>query len=258
MLTWPGNILSNNSYVCVTQFLSCFRYYSLYSAQIFELYQSIFYCLLLDPMKQDTNDRCCILQPHPNMTVSSSFAYNLISLKRLLRLLQLSGSQDTEAVLSLLLLLLSRFSRVRLCPTPQTAAHQAPPSLGFSRQEHWSGLPFPSPAHEVRSESEVAQPCPTLSDPMDRSPARPSVHGIFQARGLGWGATAFSRACCHQKYSNINRKIKWHKIFCFPYYTDHKFKNISDKEPILPSFILKRILQDQNIMQTDHDSRVYP
>ena len=48
----------------------------------------------------------------------------------------------------LLLLLLSRFSRVRLCATPQTAAHQAPPSLGYSRQEHWSGLPFPSPMHE--------------------------------------------------------------------------------------------------------------
>ena len=45
----------------------------------------------------------------------------------------------------LLLLLLSHFSRVQLCATPQTAAHQAPPSLGFSRQEHWSGLPFPSP-----------------------------------------------------------------------------------------------------------------
>ena len=42
-------------------------------------------------------------------------------------------------------LLLSRFSRVRLCATPQTAAHQAPPSLGFSRQEYWSGLPFLSP-----------------------------------------------------------------------------------------------------------------
>ena len=48
----------------------------------------------------------------------------------------------------LLLLLLSRFSRVRLCATPQTAAHQAPLSLGFSRQEQWSGLPFPSPMHE--------------------------------------------------------------------------------------------------------------
>ena len=39
----------------------------------------------------------------------------------------------------LLLLLLSRFSRVRLCVIPEMAAHQAPPSLGFSRQEHWRG-----------------------------------------------------------------------------------------------------------------------
>ena len=46
------------------------------------------------------------------------------------------------------LLLLSHFSHVRLCATPEMAAHQAPPSLGFSRQEHWSGLPFPSPVHE--------------------------------------------------------------------------------------------------------------
>ena len=53
-----------------------------------------------------------------------------------------------EANYDMLLLLLSRFSRVRLCATPGTAAHQAPPSLGFFRQEHWSGLPIPSPMHE--------------------------------------------------------------------------------------------------------------
>ena len=79
------------------------------------------------------------------------------------------------------------------CPTlviPWTIAHPAPPSLGFSRQEHWSGLPFPSLMHE--SESEVAQSCPTLSDPMDCSPPGSSVHGIFQARVLEWGAIAFS------------------------------------------------------------------
>ena len=46
------------------------------------------------------------------------------------------------------LLLLSCFSRVQFCATPEMAAHQAPPSLGFSRQEHWSWLPFPSPMHE--------------------------------------------------------------------------------------------------------------
>ena len=73
------------------------------------------------------------------------------------------------------------------------AAHQAPPSLGVSRQGHWSGLPFPSPMHE--SESEVAQLCPTLSDPMDCSPPGSSVHGIFQARVLEWGAIAFSEKC---------------------------------------------------------------
>ena len=47
-----------------------------------------------------------------------------------------------------MLLLLNRFSHVWLCATPWMAALQAPPSLGFSRQEHWSGLPFPSPMHE--------------------------------------------------------------------------------------------------------------
>ena len=42
----------------------------------------------------------------------------------------------------------SRFSCVRLCATPWTEAHRAPLSLGFSRQEHCSGLPFPSPMQE--------------------------------------------------------------------------------------------------------------
>ena len=88
----------------------------------------------------------------------------------------------------LLLLLLSRFSHVRLCATPETAAHQAPLSLGFSRQEHWSGLPFPSPVRE----SEVAQSYSTLSDLMDCSLPGSSVHGIFQARVLEWVATAYS------------------------------------------------------------------
>ena len=82
-----------------------------------------------------------------------------------------------------LLLLLSHFSHVRLCATP---------SLGFSRQEHWSGLPFPFQCINVKSESEVAQPCPTLCDPIDCSLSGSSVHGIFQARVLEWGAIAFS------------------------------------------------------------------
>ena len=47
-----------------------------------------------------------------------------------------------------MLLLLSCFSCVWFCATPEMAALQAPLSLGFSRQEYWSGLPFPSPMHE--------------------------------------------------------------------------------------------------------------
>ena len=92
----------------------------------------------------------------------------------------------------LLLLLLSHFSLVRLCATPQTAAHQAPPSLGFSRQEHWSGLHFLLQCRKVKNESEVAQSCPTLSDPMNCSLPGSSVHGIFQARVLEWVVIAFS------------------------------------------------------------------
>ena len=53
------------------------------------------------------------------------------------------STKHASLTVLLLLLLLSRFSRVRLCASPETAAHQAPPSLGFSRQEYWSGLPLP-------------------------------------------------------------------------------------------------------------------
>ena len=81
------------------------------------------------------------------------------------------------------------FSRVWLFATPWTLAYETPPSMEFSRQENWSGLPFPSPMHE--SESEVIQSCLTLSNPMDCSPPGSSVHGIFQARVLEWGAIAW-------------------------------------------------------------------
>ena len=49
-----------------------------------------------------------------------------------------------------MLLLLSRFNRVRLLATPWTAAYQAPPSMGFSRQEYWSGLPLSSPNKGIK------------------------------------------------------------------------------------------------------------
>ena len=62
--------------------------------------------------------------------------------------ISVSSNEVDEPAAAAKSLLLSSFRRVRLCATPETAAHQAPPSLGFSRQEHWSGWPFLSPMHE--------------------------------------------------------------------------------------------------------------
>ena len=52
---------------------------------------------------------------------------------------------------------------------------------------------------KVKSESEFAQSCPTLSDPMDCSLPGSSVHGIFQARVLEWGAIAFSAKAVYRE-----------------------------------------------------------
>ena len=100
-----------------------------------------------------------------------------------------------------------------------TVARQAPLSMGFSRQEYWNWLSCPPPEDlpdpgtepvsltssalgggffttsttwERKSESEVAQLCPTLCDPMDCSLPGSFIHGIFQARVLEWVAIAFA------------------------------------------------------------------
>ena len=111
---------------------------------------------------------------------------------------------------------------VRLFVTPWTVAHQAPLSMGFSKQEYWSGLPFPSPGDlphpgiEPRSPTlhtdslpseapgnplsvvnelciKSLQLCLNLCDLMDYSPRGFSVHGILQARTLEWVAISSSR-----------------------------------------------------------------
>ncbi|XDA84999.1 hypothetical protein R6Z07F_014785 [Ovis aries] len=75
------------------------------------------------------------------------------------------------------------------------AAHQAPPSLGSPGKNTRVGWHFLFQCVKVKSESEVAQSCPTLSDPMDCSPPGSSIHRISQARVLEWGAIAFSVSC---------------------------------------------------------------
>ena len=87
----------------------------------------------------------------------------------------------------LLLLLLSRFSRVRLCATPQTAAHQASRPWDSPGKNTGVGCHCLLQCVKVKS----LQSCPTLKDPMDCSLPGSSVHGIFQARVLERGAIAF-------------------------------------------------------------------
>ena len=101
------------------------------------------------------------------------------------------------------------------------AAHQAPPSLGFSRQEHWSGLPFPSPMSESENESEVAQSCPTLRDPMDSSLPGSSVPGIFQQEYWSgvplpspmWCMNTNESPCCHKLVSKLSFGNHWKDSF---------------------------------------------
>ena len=106
-------------------------------------------------------------------------------------------------------------SCVQLFATPRTVACQAPLSMGLSRQDYWSGLPFPFPedlpdpgiepgscALQVDSlPSQLSgkplkvlatQSCLTLCDTMDCSPSGSSVHGILQVRLLEWVAISFS------------------------------------------------------------------
>ena len=106
-------------------------------------------------------------------------------------------------------------SHVWLFETPRTAAYQAPPSMGFSKQKYWSGVPFPSPM----CESEVAQLCPTLGDPMGCSPPGSSVYGILQARVLEWVAISFSLA---NTTICLNKLVKSKKTLCAKLKLNHK------------------------------------
>ena len=83
-------------------------------------------------------------KPSLNKTLGGIQVIQPLYMCRINQKVSLSRFRDTTLTTTLLLLL-SHFSHVQLCATPQTAAHQAPPSLGFSKQEHWSGLTFPSP-----------------------------------------------------------------------------------------------------------------
>ena len=92
----------------------------------------------------------------------------------------------------LLLLLLSLFSRVQLCVTHRRQPTRFLRPCNSPGKNTGMGCHFLLQCMKVKSENEVAQSCPTLSDPMDCSPPGSSIHWIFQARVLEWAAIAFS------------------------------------------------------------------
>ena len=94
------------------------------------------------------------------------------------------------SMLLLLLLLLSHFSRVRLCATPEMSGSPpgSPRPWDSPGKNTGVGCHFLLQCMKVKSESEVTQSCLTLSHPMDCSLPGSSIHGIFQARVLEWGA----------------------------------------------------------------------
>ena len=109
-------------------------------------------------------------------------------------------------------------SRVRLLATPWTAAYQAPLSMGFSRQEYWSGLPLLSPdSHPSLTldlRAKLLSSCLTTCEPMDCSSSASSVHGILQARILEYVAIFSSRGSSQPRdqthVSCIGRQVLYH------------------------------------------------
>ena len=123
----------------------------------------------------------------------------------------------------LLLLLLRRFSRVWLSSTPQTAAHQASPSLGFSRQEHWSGLPFPSPMHASEKWKWSPSVMSYSSRPHGLQPTRLLCPWDFPGKSTGVGCHWLLRVSpsgavnVKQLIGVINGLLTSHMIlFCIP------------------------------------------
>ena len=142
---------------------------------------------ILYHLSQQGNPRICVLFFVCQITVSEESLFSIVwaipSLGQVLEWM-------------LLLLLLSHFSRVRLCATPSTAAHQAPPSLWFSRQEHWSGLPFPSPMHASEKWKWSHSVVSNLQQPQGLQPTRLLHPWDFPGKSTGVG--------CHCLFCRID------------------------------------------------------
>ena len=131
------------------------------------------------------------------------------------------------------------FSHVWFFATPWTITYRNPLSMGFSKQEYWSALPFPSPgdipdpgieptspmspALPAAAADNLLQLCPTLCDPTDRSPSGSPVPRILQARTLEWVAISFSNAWKWKVKVKLLSHVRlfatpWTAIFIYLFY----------------------------------------
>ena len=107
-------------------------------------------------------------------------------------------------------MMLSHFSHVQFCVTPETAAHQAPQSLGFSRQEHWSGLSFPSPVHESEKWKWSRSVVSDSSRPHGLQPTMLLCPWDFPGKSTGVGCHCLLRFMCILTVKlNTNFRIKY-------------------------------------------------
>ena len=107
-------------------------------------------------------------------------------------------------------MMLNHFSHVQLCVTPETAAHQAPQSLGFSRQGHWSGLSFPSPVHESRKWKWSRSVVSDSSWPHGLQPTMLLCPWDFPGKSTGVGCHCLLRFMCIVTVKlNTNFRIKY-------------------------------------------------
>ena len=121
--------------------------------------------------------------------------------------------------------LLSHFSHVRLCETPQTAAQKARPSLGFSRQEHWSGLPFPSLMHESEKWKWIRSVVSDPQLPHGLQPSRLLCPWDFTGKSTGVGChcllSLYQYIFIYTSFCKINLILEIHFKLCKNAYRKH-------------------------------------